>query len=262
MYRLLATMLLGSTLLTACSGAPSQATKETKPAESAPAENTGSASEESGPRTDLPVGQAGPYTVQAYYLGELSNGHFNFDVSGGEVKALRAWVGDEAATGAMVTKANWEENHYCSPMEMPGQLPAGAALWFEIEGADGAIHKSSVPLGAASASATASDEVPAMRNFAAIKIGPYDVQPMFEEEIEDGHFNIKITGGEVKAVRGWVGPEDASGVMVVKTEIENDYHHGHYEIPTPLPADAVWWIEIETPTGETLKGSTPLELVP
>lgn len=115
---------------------------------------------------------------------------------------------------------------------------------------------------AASAPAAAPAEVPAMRNFAAIKIGPYDVQPMFEEEIEDGHFNIRVTGGEVKAVRGWVGPEDASGVMVVKAEVEYDYHHGHYEIPTPVPADAVWWIEIETPAGEVLKGSTPLKLVP
>ncbi len=112
---------------------------------------------------------------------------------------------------------------------------------------------------AAAPAAEAKEEAPAMRNFPALKIGPYDVQPMFEEEIEDGHFNIKVTGGEVKAVRGWVGPEDASGVMVVKTEIENDYHHGHYEIPTPVPADAVLWIEIETPTGETLKGSTPLK---
>lgn len=100
-----------------------------------------------------------------------------------------------------------------------------------------------------------------MRNFAAVKIGPYEVQPMFEEEIENGHYNIKITsGGEVKAVRMWVGPEDASGVMVVKTEIENDYNHGHVEVPSPVPADAKLWIEIESPAGETFKGSTPLKL--
>lgn len=98
-----------------------------------------------------------------------------------------------------------------------------------------------------------------MTNFAPLKIGNYDVQPMFEEVIENGHYNIKITGGEVAAVRIWVGPEDASGVMVVKTEIENDYNHGHVEVPKPIPADARLWIEIETPTGEKLKGSTPLK---
>lgn len=106
------------------------------------------------------------------------------------------------------------------------------------------------------------DDVPAMRKFAAVKIGPYDVQPMFEEEIENGHFNIKVTGGEFKAVRGWVGTEDASGVMIVKTEIENDYRHGHYEVPDPIPADVKFWIEIESPSGETFKGSTPLAMVP
>lgn len=98
-----------------------------------------------------------------------------------------------------------------------------------------------------------------MRNFAALTIGPYAVQPMYEEEIEDGHYNIRIEGGEVEAVRIWVGPEDASGVMVVKTAIENDYHHGHVELPAPLPGDARLWIEVENPDGELFKGSTPLE---
>ena len=97
-----------------------------------------------------------------------------------------------------------------------------------------------------------------MTSLAATQIGPFEVQVMFEETIEDGHFNIRITGGEVAAVREWVGPEDASGVVVVKTEIENDYHHGHVEMPSPVPADARLWIEIETPEGEHLKGSVPL----
>jgi hypothetical protein len=97
-----------------------------------------------------------------------------------------------------------------------------------------------------------------MRNFAPIKIGSYDVQPMYEEEIKDGHINIKVAGGEVKAVRIWAGPEDHANVMVVKTEIENDYNHGHLELPNPLPDGMPLWIELETPAGELLKGSTPL----
>lgn len=101
-------------------------------------------------------------------------------------------------------------------------------------------------------------EIP-MTTLQPLKIGPYDVVPMYEEELSDGHFNLKITGGEVAAVREWVGPEDASGVAVVKTEIENDYHHGHVDMPDPIPADARLWIEIETPSGERLKGSTPLQ---
>lgn len=98
-----------------------------------------------------------------------------------------------------------------------------------------------------------------MFDLPTVTIGAYTVQPMYEEKLEDGHFNLRITGGEVAAVREWVGPEDASGVMVVKTEIERDYWHGHVEMPNPIPADARLWIEIETPTGELLKGSTTLK---
>lgn len=98
-----------------------------------------------------------------------------------------------------------------------------------------------------------------MFDLPAVTIGPYTVQPMYEEKLEDGHFNLRISGGEVAAVREWVGPEDASGVMVVKTEIERDYWHGHVEMPNPIPADARLWIEIESPSGELLKGSTPVK---
>lgn len=111
----------------------------------------------------------------------------------------------------------------------------------------------------ASTASPATPRVP-MRNFAPVKIGKYDVQPMFEEEIKDGHFNIRVSGGEFNAVRIWVGPEDATGVVVVKTELENDYQHGHVEVPNPIPADAKLWIEIESPDGSTAKGSTPLEM--
>ncbi len=98
-----------------------------------------------------------------------------------------------------------------------------------------------------------------MYELPSVTIGAYTVQPMYEEKLADGHFNLRITGGEVAAVREWVGPEDASGVMVVKTEIERDYWHGHVEMPNPVPADALLWIEIETPTGDLLKGSTTLK---
>lgn len=97
-----------------------------------------------------------------------------------------------------------------------------------------------------------------MTDLPVLALGPYGVHPMYEDELRDGHFNIRITGGEVAAVREWVGPEDASGVVVVKTEIENDYHHGHIEMPDPIPVDARLWIEIEAPDGSLYKGSVPL----
>ena len=98
-----------------------------------------------------------------------------------------------------------------------------------------------------------------MRNFAPLTIGPYQVQPMFEDELEDGHYNIRVTGGEVQAVRIWVGPEDASGVMVVRGEVEHDYYHHHVDLPSPVTDDMRLWIEIEAPDGETYTGGTPLE---
>lgn len=94
---------------------------------------------------------------------------------------------------------------------------------------------------------------------APTKIGAYDVQAMYEEELKGGHFNIQVTGGEAAAVRIWVGPEDASGVVIAKTEIEDGFHHGHVEMPDPIPADARLWIDIESPTGELFKGSTPIK---
>ena len=136
-----------------------------------------------------------------------------------------------------------------------------AALLFgcnkQPEGANTtAASQDSTPI--APAAAQPNYDIP-MTNLPALKLGAYNVQPMYEEDLGDGHFNIKIIGGEVAAVREWVGPEDASGVIVVKTEIENDYHHGHVEMPNPIPDDARLWIEIETPSGEKLKGSTPLK---
>ena len=113
----------------------------------------------------------------------------------------------------------------------------------------------------AASTETAAEEMdgPApMRDFAPLTIGPYEVQPKFEEEIEDGHYNIQVEGGDFAAVRLWVGTEDNSDVMVVKTEVEYDYQHGHLEVPDPIPADYALWIEIEDTEGNTHLGSTPL----
>ncbi|MFM1919781.1 MAG: hypothetical protein RLZZ303_1415 [Candidatus Hydrogenedentota bacterium] len=150
----------------------------------------------------------------------------------------------------------------CLALSLMAALPLAAC------GAKPATPEAPAPQSAAPAEAQAQpmeaapDAPPPMRNFAALTIGPYAVQPMFEEEIKDGHFNIDVKGAEVKAVRIWVGPEDASGVMVAKTEPEHGYHHGHVEMPDPIPADAQLWIEIEAPDGTLHKGATPLVQAP
>lgn len=95
-------------------------------------------------------------------------------------------------------------------------------------------------------------------NLAAIKIGDYDVQPFYAGELTQGLINARVSGKEVGVVRVWVGPEDASGVMVVKAELEGDHYCGTMIMPDPIPADARLWIEVESPEGERLKGSVPL----
>lgn len=97
-----------------------------------------------------------------------------------------------------------------------------------------------------------------MRNFTGLTIGPYAVQPMFEEEIINGHYNIKVEGAPFKAVRMWVGQEDPGNTMIVKAMLENDYQHGHIKLPDPIPADVKLWIEIEDNEGKTHLGSTEL----
>lgn len=127
------------------------------------------------------------------------------------------------------------------------------------EGPDSASPPAAGGQATADTPPTTEETAIAMTHLPPIGIGNFTVQAMYEGDLADGHFNLTIEGGEIAAVREWVGPEDASGVVVVKTEIENDYHHGHVEMPSPLPADARLWVEIETPDGQRLKGSTPLK---
>ena len=102
---------------------------------------------EAGKKTDLPPITVGAYTVSPYYLDDLAQGRINFNVAGGDVKAVRTWIGDEAATGALVIKAPWEDDHYCGDQEVPNPLPPDAKLWVELETPGGELFKGSTPLG-------------------------------------------------------------------------------------------------------------------
>jgi len=76
----------------------------------------------------------------------------------------------------------------------------------------------------------------------------------------EGAFDLVITGGKPKAVRFWVGTEDAKGSVKAKAEEETtDNWHAHAEVPDPLPAGSKFWVEVEPPTGETFKASFDLK---
>lgn len=98
---------------------------------------------EAGSQTVLAPIALESYTVDSLHIGELALGHFNLYVKGGEPAAVRAWVGDEAATNVVVTKADFEVDHHCAHIEVPNPLPAEAKLWVEIETPDGSRLKGS-----------------------------------------------------------------------------------------------------------------------
>lgn len=67
----------------------------------------------------------------------------------------------------------------------------------------------------------------------------------------------------VKAVRFWIGTEDAKGSIKAKAEIEvpaeTNHWHTHAEVPSPLPAGAKLWVEIETSDGTKSTGAFDLK---
>ena len=76
----------------------------------------------------------------------------------------------------------------------------------------------------------------------------------------EGAFDVVITGGKPKAVRFWVGTEDAKGSVKAKADEETPNNwHTHTEVPDPLPAGSKFWVEVEPPTGEPFKASFDLK---
>lgn len=74
-------------------------------------------------------------------------------------------------------------------------------------------------------------------------------------------FDVVITGGKPKAMRFWVGTEDAKGSVKAKAEEETpDNWHTHAEVPNPLPPGSKFWVEVEPPTGEAFKASFDLKV--
>ena len=65
------------------------------------------------------------------------------------------------------------------------------------------------------------------------------------------------------AVRFWIGTKDAVGSMKAKSEIENPAEpnrwHTHADVPNPIPAGSMLWVEIESDTGEKVTCSFDLK---
>ena len=75
----------------------------------------------------------------------------------------------------------------------------------------------------------------------------------------EGHLVVKLPYQDNGAtiVRAWIGGEDRTMSMVGVGEYapSHDDYDIHAMAPDPLPADAMWWIEIEEPDGTKVVGS-------
>jgi predicted small lipoprotein YifL len=85
---------------------------------------------------------------------------------------------------------------------------------------------------------------------------------------KDAPIDVTITpaaGATTKAaaVRFWIGTQDAKGSVKAKAEIEDpkdpNRWHVHAEIPNPMPAGSMLWVEIEDDKGGTSVGSFDLK---
>ena len=86
-------------------------------------------------------------------------------------------------------------------------------------------------------------------------------EPVMKAGGGEGAFDVVITGGKPKAVRFWIGAENAEGSVKAKADEETpDNWHTHAEVPKPLPAGSKFWVEVEPPTGDAFKTSFDLLL--
>lgn len=111
--------------------------------------------EHKGPKTELGTKKISGYDVKVTQQGEVKPGEeavFIVKVSGGtgEPKAVRAWVGVEAGTGSIKTKAEEEkEGEWHAHHTVSKPIPKAAKLWLEVETAAGKKRESfDVKLGA------------------------------------------------------------------------------------------------------------------
>jgi hypothetical protein len=76
---------------------------------------------------------------------------------------------------------------------------------------------------------------------------------------KEGHLVITLPYKDDGAtvVRAWIGTEDRTMSAVGKGEYapSHDDYDIHAIAPTPLPADAKWWVEVEKPDGSKVVGS-------
>lgn len=95
----------------------------------------------------------------------------------------------------------------------------------------------------------------ARKELGSKEIAGYSVKVMQESPVhagEEAAFAIVLSGKKEKpkAIRAWVGVQDAEGSVKGKAVPEKDEWHAHLEVPTPIPPQSQLWVEIETEAGK------------
>ncbi len=89
-------------------------------------------------------------TLRVSMGGEIEpSGTVHLDIErtdGPEPAAIRVWIGDEAGTGALKSKAMGSSGDYHADAEAPADVSLPTSLWIEVETADGILESGSVPI--------------------------------------------------------------------------------------------------------------------
>jgi hypothetical protein len=111
---------------------------------------TGGGHDEGEPH-DFGAATIGAFQIQATRYGDIAAGAetgVDITVSGdAQPAAIRIWIGLADARGSLKARADAEGDHYHAHVETPDPLPEGAALWIEVESAEGERSTRSLPLG-------------------------------------------------------------------------------------------------------------------
>lgn len=102
-----------------------------------------------GEERSLGTVDVGGTTLKVSISGDIEPGaeiHVDLEHTGGPAPAaIRLWIGDEAGTGALKSKADGHDDHFHGHAEAPGDI-TDVALWIEVEAIDGSRASSSLPL--------------------------------------------------------------------------------------------------------------------
>jgi hypothetical protein len=81
------------------------------------------------------------------------------------------------------------------------------------------------------------------------ELGALSVQATRRSALAAGgelEIDLTVTGAMPKAIRGWVGDENGTGVRKVRFAKEGEHGmHGHPTLPDPIEAGHKLWLEIE-----------------